>query len=151
MSADVLRPATAADQAGIVALVWQAGINPRQLDWRRFWVVERAGQLAAIGQIKPHGADVYELASIATRPPYRGQGLATRLIDHLLARFRAEHPGLPLYLMCEPKNQGFYPRFGFAPLAVTAMPPYFRRLKRLASLAERLAGRDLLVVMRYDP
>ncbi len=151
MPADTLRPATAADQAHIVALVWRVGINPRQLNWRRFWVIERAGELAAIGQIKPHGEAVYELASIATHPNHRGQGLATRLIQHLLTEFVAAHPGLPLYLMCEPKNRAFYPRFGFADLPLSAMPRYFRRLKSLVAVPEKLAGRDLLVVMHRPP
>lgn len=151
MPADTLRPATATDQAGIVTLVRRVGINPRQLDWRRFRVIERAGELAAIGQIKPHGEDVYELASIATHPNHRGQGLASRLIQHLLTEFVAAHPGLPLYLMCEPKNRAFYPRFGFADLPLAAMPRYFQRLKRVVQLAEWLAGHDLMVVMRHDP
>src|SRR5215212_4306440 len=72
-----LRPALETESAAIKELIHSVGINPMDLDWRRFIVaVDARDQIIAIGQIKPHGskADIHELASIAVVPEYRGQG-----------------------------------------------------------------------------
>ena len=50
-----LRSATAADFPAIRKLIWQVGINPIGLDWRRFVLaVDEEGRLLGCGQIKPH-------------------------------------------------------------------------------------------------
>ena len=91
-----LRPAREADAGVIKDLIHSVGINPMSLDWRRFVVaVDTQDQVIATGQIKPHGRDIHELASIAVLPEYRGQGLARVIIEHLLI----DSPR-PLYLTC---------------------------------------------------
>jgi hypothetical protein len=49
--------------------------------------------------------------------------------------------------MCRSDLGPFYEKFGFRRLEVNEMPPYFRRLKRLTALFEKLAGREMLLVM----
>ncbi|PIV27923.1 MAG: GNAT family N-acetyltransferase, partial [Anaerolineae bacterium CG03_land_8_20_14_0_80_58_20] len=85
--ADVtLRPATADDAADIKALIRLVRINPMGLDWKRFLVASSAdGELAACAQVKPHADGTLELASLAVRPAWRGQGLARRLVTQLLS------------------------------------------------------------------
>lgn len=139
-----IRPATESESAQIKGLIDLVGINPTGLDWSRFLVaVNGGGEVIACGQIKPHGGDILELASIATHPDYRGQGLARRIIERLLE----ENPR-PLYLMCIAHNGQMYEKFGFRSLEVEHMPNYFRRIKKLFAVAKvmRRTEEDLLVM-----
>ncbi len=115
------------------------------LDWRRFiLVVDGTNQILACGQIKPHGKEVMELASIAVRPDYRGQGLARRVIEHLLVAGPR-----PLYLTCRSPLGAFYEKWGFQAIGLDEMPVYFRRLSRLVSLLPEFARRgETLLVMK---
>lgn len=141
----VLRPAQADDFAAIRALIRQARINPTGLDWRRFVVVidPSSGRLAACAQIKPHRGGSRELASVAVRPEYRGQGLARQVIQHLL-----ERTSPPVYLTCRSDLRPFYEKFGFGVTPPAEMPPYFLRIWRLFNGVARLfrLNRRLLVM-----
>ena len=120
------------------------GINPTGLDWKRFVVAVNEGeQVIACGQIKPHGADIRELASIAVHPEYRGQGIARAVIEKLLR----ENPK-PMYLMCMSHNGPMYEKFGFQVIAEKQMPRYFARIKKLFNIADvfRKSGEDLFVM-----
>jgi amino-acid N-acetyltransferase len=134
-----LRAATASDAGAIRLLIFRVGINPRDLDWRRFLVaVDEAGKLIGCGQVKPHRDGSRELASIAVRPKWRKRGLASELIRRLMAE-----AGPPLWLMCRGELAGFYRRFGFVSVEdAQAMPKYFRRVYRLATAAGRLLPGD---------
>jgi N-acetylglutamate synthase-like GNAT family acetyltransferase len=128
-----IRQANADEEQAIKALVRSANINPMGLHWQRFLVAEDAGRLIGIGQIKVHGDGSRELASIATVPDRQGEGIATAIIEALLAN-EASAPG-PLYLTCRSHMEPFYQRFGFGKVErVADMPVYFRRLMRIASV-----------------
>jgi amino-acid N-acetyltransferase len=148
----VLRPARVADQGAITSIVRAARINPMGLDWRRFMVADAAGRIIGVGQIKPHHDGCRELASIAVVPDRRGEGIASRLIQALLA---SEPPGGPLYLICRPPLEAFYTRFAFHRIQASEMPPHFRRIARLMAVMERMLaffGRagPLGAIMRVD-
>jgi N-acetylglutamate synthase-like GNAT family acetyltransferase len=140
------RPAIGSDAPRIKALVLQVRITAG-LDWQRFLIAETpAGELAGCGQVKPHRDGSRELASIATAPQWRGQGVARAIIEKLIEA----HPG-PLYLTCRARLGPFYDQFGFrAIMDPEALPAYFRRVLRLArSLGwMKLIPRDLLVMQR---
>lgn len=139
-----LRPALVSESAQIKDLIKLVGINPTGLDWKRFLVaVNERGQVIACGQIKPHGVDIRELASIATHPDYRGQGIARAIIEILLR----ETPK-PLYLMCISHNGPMYEKFGFQVIAIQQMPRYFSRIKKLFDVTDvfRKSQEDLLVM-----
>jgi N-acetylglutamate synthase-like GNAT family acetyltransferase len=142
-----LRPANRADSAAIRRLIHQVGINPTGLDWRRFILaVDEADQMVGCAQVKPHGDGTRELASLAIQPEWRGQGLARLLIEHLL-----EHNPPPLYLTCRSRLTPLYEKFGFKMLSQTELPPYFKRIARLAGLFGRgLDSQDGLRVMRRN-
>jgi N-acetylglutamate synthase-like GNAT family acetyltransferase len=126
-----IRPALPSEAAHIRRLIWQVGINPFGLDWRRFLVaVDEQGTLIACGQVKPHRDGACELASIAVRAEERGYGIASAVIRRLLA----ENPP-PLYLICRPDLQPFYARFGFAPLTQLETPPSFHWMRQFFALA----------------
>jgi N-acetylglutamate synthase-like GNAT family acetyltransferase len=142
-----LRPAQESESGIIKDLIHLTGINPMGLDWKRFVVAVNAeGQVLGVGQIKPHGEEVRELASIAVYPQFRGLGVARAIIEHLLK----ETPR-PLYLMCESSLGGLYERFGFRALPYEEMPRYFQRITKLAGLVTTLARREeRLLVMKLQ-
>ena len=117
------------------------------LDWRRFVVaVDEQDQIIGIGQIKPHGTEILELASIAVYPEYRRQGVARAVIEYLL-----KDSPRPLYLMCESHNGPLYEKFGFREIRYEEMPRYFQRISKLAGLANTLARtEERLLVMKLQ-
>ena len=139
-----IRPALESESDQIKALINLIGINPTGLDWKRFIVAVNAeGQVISCGQLKPHGADVLELASIGTLPEYRGQGLARAVIEELLR----ESPR-PLHLMCIAHNGPMYEKFGFHIIEFKDMPRYFQRIKKLFDVTDafRRSSEELLVM-----
>ncbi len=139
-----LRAATARDADSIRQLINEVGINPGGLDWRRFILaVDDQGNLVGCGQIKPHGSDLLELASIAVQPAHRNQGIARSIIMHLLSISTR-----PIYLMCVSSMGGLYEKFGFKLLENKEMPRYFQKINSLAGLTELLvrSGESLLVM-----
>lgn len=143
-----LRPARKDDRRAIRRLVRTARINPVGLDWRRFIVaVTPMDGVIGCGQIKPHretnGSTCLELASIAVEPSWRGQGVASAIVKHLLTN----HPS-PIYLTCRASLGAFYQKFGFQPIPQAFMPAYFRQVSRWMSWLKNfhLVSEDLLVM-----
>lgn len=140
----VIRPARESEAAQIRALIYQNGLNPTGLDWKRFVVaVDDRDQIIGVGQLKPHGGGVVELASLAVYPERRGKGVARAIIEHLVQ----EGPR-PLYLMCRSSLGPLYEKFGFRTIDYDEMPRYFQRISKLAALAASLNryGERLLVM-----
>jgi len=142
-----LRPAQESESTIIKDLIHKTGINPMGLDWKRFIVsVNAQDQVMGIGQLKPHGTEILELASIAVYPEYRGLGVARAIIEHLL-----KDSSRPLYLMCESSLGALYEKFGFRSIVYEEMPRYFQRMAKLAGLVTALAHRDeRLLVMKLQ-
>lgn len=143
-----IRPARQSDFLAIRSLVHLVKINPMHLDWHRFIVAVTAEEvLIGCGQIKPHQNESLELASIAVAPEWRHQGVASAIINRLLAN----HSGR-LYLTCRASLEAFYARFDFRVVAEDKMPEYFRRVSRLFRVLYRLNLIDerLLVMVRDE-
>ncbi len=139
-----LRPALESESSQIKDLINLVGINPMGLDWKRFTVaVNDSGQVIACGQIKPHGGDIRELASIAVNPEYQGNGIARAVIEQLLSAAPR-----PVYLMCISKMGGLYGKFGFKAIPYNEMPRYFQRISTVFRIADvvRRSGEELLVM-----
>ena len=149
MSSYTLRPAREADSSAIHHLIRSVGINPMSLDWRRFIVAaDERDQVIGTGQIKPHGRDVHELASIAVVPKHRGEGIARAVIERLL-----KDSPRPLYLTCRTRLEPLYAKFGFQPITYDEMPRYYQRISRLVGLYQavtRLDEEDGLSVMKLQ-
>lgn len=140
-----IRPPLESESAQIKDLIHLAGINPTGLDWKRFIVaVNAGGEVIGCGQVKPHGADIQEMASIAVSPAYRGRGIARRIVEELLQK-----TSRPLYLMCIAHNGPMYEKFGFKSIPYQQMPRYFQRIKKVFDVADvfRQTGEELLVMM----
>jgi N-acetylglutamate synthase-like GNAT family acetyltransferase len=143
-----LRKARATDQATIRRLVYQARINPRGLNWRRFVVaVDERQRVIGCGQIKPHRDGSRELASIVVEPRSRLGGVGSAIITHLMTA------GPPLWLVCRSRLIPFYRRFGFREINdPQAAQPHFRRMLRLRRwLGRILPPGDVPGVMVWEP
>jgi N-acetylglutamate synthase-like GNAT family acetyltransferase len=145
MVSTFIRPARESEFSQIKDLIHLTGINPMGLDWKRFVVaVNDQDEMIGCGQLKPHGQDILELASIAVYPRYRSQGVARAVIEHLL-----KGSPRPLYLMCESSLGSLYEKFGFRGINYDEMPRYFQRMSKLAGLVVSLARREeRLLVMK---
>jgi len=143
----VLRPARETEARPIKELIHQVGINPMDLDWERFIVAANdRDEMIGCGQLKLHGKDVVELASVAVYPEHQGQGVGRALIEHLL-----KHGPRPLYLMCESSIGPLYEKFGFRTISYEEMPRYYQRISKLAGLLTTLAQREeRLLVMKLQ-
>lgn len=140
-----IRRALESESAQIKDLIHLAGINPTGLDWKRFIVaVNAGGEVIGCGQVKHHGADIQEMASIAVSLAYRGRGIARKIIEELLQK-----TSRPLYLMCIAHNGPMYEKFGFKSIPYQQMPRYFQRIKKVFDIADvfRQTGEELLVMM----
>ena len=142
-----IRPAREDEASRIQDLIFLVGINPMGLDWKRFVVaVDDQDEMIGCGQLKPHGTDVLELASIAVYPEHQGKGVARLIIEHLLR----DSPR-PLYLMCQSALGPFYEKFGFRAISYEDMPRYFQRMSKLAGLLTALARREeRLLIMKLQ-
>ena len=143
----IIHPARETESAQIKNLIHLVGINPMDLDWRRFVVaVNDRDEMIGCGQLKPHGKEILELASLAVYPEYRGKGVARALIEYLL-----KNSPRPLYLMCESSVGSLYEKFGFRGISYEEMPRYFQRISKLAGLVTTLARREeYLLVMKLQ-
>ncbi len=138
MTSYTLRPARETDAAAIKLLIRNVGINPMDLDWRRFVVaVDEQDQVIAAGQVKPHKGDILELASIAVVPEHRGEGLARAIIEQLL-----KDSPRPLYLTCRSRLEPFYQKWGFQAISYDEMPRYYQRISKLAGVFKTVARLD---------
>jgi amino-acid N-acetyltransferase len=138
----ILRPARAEDQAAIRALVRVAQLDPTQLRWAQFWVVEHGGQVVACGQLRRfRGAQ--ELGSLVVAPAWQRHGLGAVLVRRLV-----REATLPLYLECRAGLAPYYARFGFVRVSWRAVPGPLRFKFGLSTLVSRLF-RQPVVSMRY--
>lgn len=146
-----IRPAVKNDQPTIRHIVRQARINPLGLNWPNFVVAEVDGEISGVGQVKEHRDGCRELASIAVRPAYRNQGIASQLVNRLLAQESGR-----LYLVCRIELEDFYRQFGFLRSPGETLPRSMQRIWRLgrwsSAIMSRLGAQNFtLVIMRWDP
>ena len=139
----ILRPATAKDRWAIRSLVLRAALDPTQVNWHQFWVIESDGRLVACGQLRSFSG-AQELGSLVVLPAWRGQGLGTYLVEHLIKQATQ-----PLYLEClGQKLARFYDRFGFVPVTWEELPRSLKIKFALSALGARLG--IPVTIMRYS-
>ncbi|MEC4817548.1 MAG: GNAT family N-acetyltransferase [Scytonema sp. PMC 1069.18] len=131
----VLRKATSDDIWSIRLMVLGAKLDPTQIRWQQFWVVECNRQLVACGQLR-NFSDAQELGSLVVLAAWRGRGLGAFLTQHLI-----HQANKPLYLECLGQRLAqFYSSFGFVTISFQNLPPSLKRKFRLSQLGRRLVG-----------
>ena len=139
-----IRPACAQDIRSIRMLVWSARLDPTQLRWQQFWVIECSGDLVACGQLR-NFAGAQELGSLVVAKDWRDRGLGT-----YLAKFLIQQATQPLYLECLGKRlASFYTRFGFREVSVQELPQSLKFKFGLSQLAKTLF-RIPVTIMHYQ-
>lgn len=117
-----LRPAIHTDAWAIRRLVFSAWLDPTQIRWNQFWVIECDRQLIGCGQLRRFG-DAQELGSLVIRAQWRHRGLGTTLTNHLI-----QNADRALYLEClGDRLLRFYSRLGFIPADWTVMPASIKK------------------------
>ncbi|HEY9662816.1 MAG TPA: GNAT family N-acetyltransferase [Allocoleopsis sp.] len=128
----VLRPAKQQDAWAVRRLVIGARLDPTQLRWQQFWVIECSGKVIACAQLR-NFSEAQELGSLVVAKEWRNRGLATLLTQHL-----TEQAQLPLYLEClGDRLAHFYEQLGFVATAWEELP---RSLQRKFGTSKFLAG-----------
>ena len=128
-----IRPACVKDIKSIRMLVWSAKLDPTQLRWQQFWVIECSGDLVACGQLR-NFTDAQELGSLVVAKDWRDRGLGTYLAKYLIQQATE-----PLYLECLGKRlASFYTRFGFVEAAWQELPQSLKFKFGLSQLAKTL-------------
>lgn len=139
----LLRPALAKDSWTIRKLVLTAKLDPTQLRWQQFWVIECDGHLVACGQLRSFSG-AQELGSVVVAPAWRGRGLGTCLIKHLV-----HEATQPLYLECLGSRLAmFYARFGFVSVSWQELPRPLKLKFSFSALAATIF-RIPVTIMQY--
>lgn len=146
----VIRRARRADQAAIRAFVERERLDPNNLHWRNFLVAVADGRVVGTVQLRELPDGLCELGSLAVAPEQRGRGIATRLIEQLLA----EADG-PVEMITSAKFAARYERFGFRRIDRTQAPEPVRKryligqfLGGLRSLLSGYRPRRLAILQR---
>ena len=103
-----IRTASQSDQAAITTLVHSERLNPYDLDWRRFVVATDAGGIVGAVQLRRHSDGSRELGSLVVRREARRYGVASRLIDALLATVKSR-----VFMITGSAFAAHYARWGF--------------------------------------
>jgi amino-acid N-acetyltransferase len=113
----VLHPARREDAWAIRRLVMGARLDPTQLRWQQFWIIECGGKIVACAQLRTF-PDAQELGSLVVAKDWRNRGLGTFLSQHLI-----QQANQPLYLEClGDRLANFYQHLGFVPTAWQDLP-----------------------------
>ena len=121
-----MRRAREDDQPHITALVRRARLNPAGLRWERFVIAERDGRTVGVAQLRRHSDGATELASMVVEPESRGHGIATRMVDALLADEQA-----PVYTLIDRRFVDHFARWGFARIDPRQLPRSVSRVYRI--------------------
>lgn len=147
----VFRRATERDQPAIRALVHGERLNPIGINWPNFLVAEIGGRIVGAAQIREHSDGSREFGPLVVARDMRGHGIASRLVDTLLAEERE-----PVWLITPESRANIYRPWGFRPIEPAEAPVKVRhnyRVGRMASVISFLLRRPIrrLVILERLP
>ena len=119
-------PARPHDLRGALDLLGRAELTDRDVSegWGHYFVVrEDDGRVIGVAGLELHGEDGL-LRSVAVDADYRGQGLATALVEAVLER--AARVGLGSVYLLTATARDYFARRGFADCARDEAPPAIR-------------------------
>lgn len=116
------RRARESDWAAVAALLREASLplDGAQDHLTDFWLAFKHSTLVGCAGLERYGT-VGLLRSVAVRELFRGQGLGQALTERVLSQ--AKHEGLQQVVLLTETAQGFFPKFGFAPIGRAQVPP----------------------------
>ena len=131
----ILRKATSKDASSIRWLVFKAKLDPTQLKWQQFWVIEFENNIIACGQLR-NFQEVQELGSLVVTKTWRNRGLGSFLTQYLI-----EQATQPVYLECLGKKLvEFYTKLGFVAIDFTDLPGSIKSKFRISQLGKQIIG-----------
>nr|WP_246841326.1 GNAT family N-acetyltransferase [Chroococcidiopsis sp. TS-821] len=140
-----VRQARRNDLWTIRKLVLSAKLDPTQLNWSQFWVIECQQKVVACGQLR-NFQTAQELGSLVVSPAWRDRGLGSYLVKHLIAQATQ-----PLYLECVGSRLAeYYTRFGFVPISWQALPQSLKLKFGISQLAAKLIPFLSVTIMQYQ-
>ena len=125
-----IRQATELDQPAIRALVHSECLNPTGINWPNFLVAAMGERIVGAAQVRKHSDGSRELGSLVVAKDARGRGIASRMIDTLLAEARE-----PIWLITSEPFANAYARRGFEVVEPCAAPVKVRHNYRMGSMA----------------
>jgi N-acetylglutamate synthase-like GNAT family acetyltransferase len=131
----VVRRARPDDQPVITAMVRRARLNPAGLRWEQFVVGERDGRAVGVAQLRRHSDGTKELASLVVEPGARGQGIATHMVDTLLAGETAA-----VYALIDRRYAGHFARWDFRQVGRGDLPPSVHRIYLIGRVVTALGS-----------
>ncbi|NES03046.1 MAG: GNAT family N-acetyltransferase [Okeania sp. SIO2F4] len=138
-----LRPASAKDIWSIRKLVLTAKLDPTQLHWQQFWVIESDGNLVACGQLR-NFEYAQELGSLVVVKAWQKRGLGTTLTKYLI-----QQATKPLYLECLGKKlEYFYSRLDFVPISLAELPQSLKLKFGISQLGRKIF-KIPVIIMKY--
>ena len=130
-----LRKATSKDASSIRWLVFTAKLDPTQLKWQQFWVIEFNNNIIACGQLR-NFTQAQELGSLVVKKNWRNRGLGSFLTQHLI-----EQATQPLYLEClGQKLVNYYQKFGFIEVDFQDLPISLKSKFQISQLGKKIIG-----------
>lgn len=140
----ILRKATPYDMWLIVFWIFRARLEPSQLKWKQFWIIEYNHDLVAFGQLR-NFISAQEIGSIFVVPKWRSQGIGSFLVKHLIAQ-----SNYPVYLKCLTyKLSEFYSKQGFLPVSFEEIPPSIKP-KYYFSIFRKKFFNSFVIFMRHE-
>jgi N-acetylglutamate synthase-like GNAT family acetyltransferase len=131
----VVRRARPDDQPVITAMVRRARLNPAGLRWEQFVVGERDGRPVGVAQLRRHSDGAKELASLVVESGARGQGIATNMVDTLLAGETAA-----VYALIDRRFADHFARWGFRQVGRGELPPSVSRIYLIGRVVTALGS-----------
>lgn len=139
----IIRKATSDDIWSIRLLVLKAKLDPTQIRFSQFWVIEWEKKIVACGQLRKFDG-VQELGSLVVTPAWINRTLGSFLTLHLIREATQ-----PLYLECLGQRLvKFYTKFGFVTIAFEDLPLKLKGKFGLSQLGKKLLGIPV-VFMHY--
>lgn len=130
-----IRRAGPKDQPQIAAMVRRAHLNPSKLEWSRFMLAEYEGRPVGVAQVRVHPDGTRELASLVVDRAMQGRGVATRMVDALLAEEKDD-----VFTLIDQRFVRHFERWGFSAVPATSLPRYLKRTYRIGSVVTTLGS-----------
>ena len=111
-------------------------LNPTGINWPNFMVAAMGGRIVGAAQIRKHSDGSRELGSLVVAKDERGHGIASRMIDTLLAEERE-----PVWMITSEPYAKAYARWGFERIEPGAAP-----VKVRLQLSDRPPGAHRLIL-----